>query len=267
MILKYRIIIVLSLLIFALPMEGQKPEIKIFTTGYHGAIPIYYIILKDYGKHKTFYYSDLGDVGRWEEKGDSVFLFAEYKNANGNIFPLDTVSDSPFWKKNTRYVFRNDSLIDYTAYDKVESFDIIDGDTIIYPFMEEKLSDLFFFHELKYEESPQEYKVKDWNSIINIAYSEQDSGVLLFMFFSPGYFECYYPETDGSLLGRVEKKRQTIILYPLYIQRFGLDGKMIFEKVRNTKKIKFRSKGYVLKRIGRTQYPFSKTYNRYVRKK
>ncbi|MDR2145654.1 MAG: hypothetical protein LBE91_04235, partial [Tannerella sp.] len=110
---------------------------------------------------------------------------------------------------------------------------------------------------------------------VDIAYPKQGTGVLLLMFFSPHYFEHYFPERNESLIGRVEFEERyadridndTITLFPMYIQRFDKAGKMELETVTDASKdagIRFLSKGFRLTLIGESGYPFSKVYNRSV---
>jgi hypothetical protein len=271
-----RIIFVLVLLVLSFSIVGQKPKIRVFTTGYHGAVPIYYIVLKEFGEHKTFNYYEMGDIGRWEAKGDSAFLFAEYKITKDTVFSWDSIPDPPFWKKNTQYVFRNDSLHDCTRYEDEPFLQVIDSDTIIYPIDNTWREDFIHFHELKYRKKPFISFERAWYNRVNIAYPKQGSGVLLIMLFSSSYyFEHYFPERNESLIGRVEFGERfrhridndTITLYPMYIQRFEIDGKMVIESVPDSLKevgIPFLSKGYRLTLMGNSDYPFSKIYYRDV---
>jgi hypothetical protein len=258
--MKQSVILFILLLCLPFTVEGEEPKIRVFSTGYRGLLPINRIILKDFGRHKTCYRDYC--FGRWEEKGDSLYLKLDYEFNKGKISSVYTYKQQETYQK---FVIRKDSIHDCTEYEvdtMVIDYGAMGYDTIF--FGKKEVRDAFaHFNELKYAPPPMKYSGKAGYSRVNILYPEKGSGVLLMMFYSQRYFfEHYFPEHDESLIGFFKSKKNKITLYPMYIQRFDKDGGLIYEKVSKTKKITFRSKDYILKRTGSTDYPFSKKYNR-----
>jgi hypothetical protein len=251
-------IVTLFLLFLSLPFiaEGEDLKIRVFSTGYRGSIiPTQRIVIKEFGEYKTCYNQYY--MGRCDNIGDTILLHYEYDIDRGEISPIDTIA---LWKTYQYFISRNDNIHDCTEYE-IDSM-IIDNDTIWIG--NEWRESYTHFEEMKYAPiTTIDYSGEARYSPVSILYPKKGTGVLLLMFYSSHYFfEHYFPELDESLIGLIKKKKNRITLYPMYIQRFNKNGELEYERVSKTKKIKFISKGYTLKRVNSASYPFSKKYDR-----